>query len=213
MTNQGMKKRGKILLIITAAAVIILAAAAAVCYTMRNRGVEAVPSADFAADSVVYYYQKDPLWKDDALGNSSYHMEDSGCLVSCIAAEIKMQGVEIPGLSDITPASLNKFFTENQVYDSEGNVLWEQLEKSINAGVVLKDASDLEDGELDALLENNICPIVRVRMHGDGNYHFVLIVSSCDDMYLCMDPLNEEKRTVPLSEFGNRIYSVRYIDK
>lgn len=60
-------------------------------------------------------------------------------------------------------------------------------------------------------LRRKIYPIVRVRMKGLGNFHYVLIVGAENGTFLCMDPLNEQGEVVPLSEFGNRVYAVRYI--
>ena len=61
-------------------------------------------------------------------------------------------------------------------------------------------------------LVNDIYPIARVKLsYGVG--HFVLIVGSENGEYLCMDPLKEKQEPVPLSEFGDKIYFIRYFEK
>lgn len=62
------------------------------------------------------------------------------------------------------------------------------------------------------LLQDGIYPIVRVRMKGSGNFHFVLIVKSERGKFWCMDPMVQTDSLVSLEEFGNRIYAVRYLE-
>lgn len=182
------------------------------CWYSKQIGVKLEASTECLIDNVVCYYQKDSKWKEDPLGNSKYHMSDSGCLTCCLAAAINMQKIEIDGFDgDINPGTLNSFFSEHQVYDGEGNIQWAALESAISADVILKDVSELEDNEIQELLEANCFPVVLVKMPASGSPHFVLIVGSKDGEFLCMDPLNEELKLVPLSYFNGRIYSVRYI--
>ena len=60
-------------------------------------------------------------------------------------------------------------------------------------------------------LAKRIFPIVRVRVNGSGSFHYVLIVNSDGKEFRCMDPMNPSDSLVPLSDFGNCIYAVRYI--
>lgn len=64
---------------------------------------------------------------------------------------------------------------------------------------------------LEKLLAKRIFPIVRVRVNGSGSFHYVLIVNSNGKEFRCMDPMNPSDSLVPLSDFGNRIYAVRYV--
>ncbi|MBR0485427.1 MAG: hypothetical protein IJJ69_11740 [Oscillospiraceae bacterium] len=153
-------------------------------------------------DNVVYYSQKNPEWAEDTLGTSAYQMSDSGCLVTCIACALNMQEIW-----EINPKELNQLLSANQGYDEEGNLQWNVLEKLTNTEI------SLENEEIPELLRNHIYPAVRVRMHGAGSYHYVLIIGSDKKNYLCIDPLNQENQPVSLSEYGNRIYAVRYLKK
>ena len=163
-------------------------------------------------ENVVCFYQKDDVWKTEHLGESKYTMADSGCLTCCVAAAFQMQEISVDGLAENANAgTVNQFFSEQGVYDGEGNLQWNMLEKSTGVSVVQKDAGELADGELDAILESGSYPIVRVRVGGVGSYHYVLIVGSADGTYQCMDPLEQEEKLVPLSAFGETIYAVRYL--
>ena len=168
------------------------------------------------SDEVVYFYQKDEAWASSSLGDSIYTMGDSGCVTCCVAAVLQMQHITIDGLaSDADAGEVNQFFSENGGYDSEGNMLWDTLEERTGQTVVRKDASELGTSELyvllDTLLEEGIYPILRVKVDGNGAYHYVVLVSSENGTYSCMDPLHSTEELVPLSDFGDAIYAIRYI--
>lgn len=184
-----------------------LFAALFIAYKLINRnGIIYHSKTDISPKNVVYYCQFDERWADDNLGTSKYKMRDSGCLVSCIAAAEKMQGI-----ANTDPGKLNKEFSEHLVYDGEGNLQWEEFENSI-ISVTRKDASEVTAKALDTLLLNGVYPIARVKLsYGVG--HYVLIVGSENGEYLCMDPLKEKQEPVPLSEFGDKIYFFRYFEK
>lgn len=168
-------------------------------------------NTNLSFDHVVYYAQKDVRWKDDPLGDSIYHMGDSGCLTTCLAAVFQMQGVQREVLGEtINPKTLNQFFSTHGIYDAEGNLLWYALEEALDVTTVRKEADELEVGELDLLLEQGCYPIVCVQTKA-GSMHFVLLVGKAEGMYWCMDPVQKEKQIVPLSEYGNRMDSIRYL--
>ena len=181
---------------------------------LRVRGsISIKPEKDFQIpENVVCAFQKNPLWNQDKLGTSAYTMGSSGCLTTCLTSVVDMQNIEIDQMRDgVTPGTLNALFSSHNVYDGDGNIQWGQLESLLGVSIVREQASALSTSEIDHLLEQGCYPIVRVRVAGLGNYHFVLIVGAQDGEYLCMDPLNEKEEVVPLSKFWNRIYAVRYV--
>lgn len=169
-------------------------------------------ASEYTPENIVYFYQKNPAWQSDALGNSVYTMGDSGCLTCCVAAILQMQEIPVDDLAaDADAGAVNRFFSEKCIYDGEGNLQWDVLEQVTGVSVVKQEASELDDGALDAYLAQGHYPIVRVRVGGDGSYHYVLIVCSRDGEYWCMDPLEETQTLVPLSAFGGKVYAVRVL--
>lgn len=170
---------------------------------IRFRGSKSVyPNRDIiVTENVVFYKQDDTFWAEDTLGKSEFSMERSGCLVTCIASALSMSGEKI------TPGEFNIFCSENNVYDAEGNLLWDALRKS--AGYEVKVYSEVSSETLMECLEQNIFPIVRVRVNGFGNFHYVLIVKAENGMFYCMDPLKDG--LIPLSQYGNRVYAIRSV--
>lgn len=186
--------------------VIFLAVTAlcAVFFLRVRNSVVVKPDADIACDNVIYYTQTDEAWKDDYLGDSKYQMAGSGCLTTCIASVLEMQEIAAKN-----PGEMNRTLSDALVYDAQGNMQWDALEKCFDLSVVRQNKTDA--AEIENLLREKIYPIVRVRVGGLGNFHYVVIVGSEGGDFLCMDPLNGEKAAVRLSKFGNRVYALRYV--
>ncbi|MDE7479472.1 MAG: C39 family peptidase [Lachnospiraceae bacterium] len=151
---------------------------------------------------VAAYRQDDDAWAKARLGDSRFTMKSSGCLVTCIASAVSTETG-----SEITPGELNEIFSENRVYDSEGNIQWAAIDKI--EGYSAEVFQSISEQEIAQCLAAGHYPIVRVRMHGIGNFHYVLIVGVEDGAYLCMDPLENE--LTKLSQYLNRVYAVRMV--
>ena len=204
-----MKKKRTIIILC-----IILLLAAVFCLTaFRVRGSVSVNGeGSTQSPDPVFFSQKDTLWAGDLLGDSSFTMETSGCLTACLAAELRMQDISIPEINAMDPGTLNSFFSGKQVYDREGNIQWDPLSSALNVSLErINGISAMRKTDLTALLSEGIYPIVRVRVKGLGNFHYVLLVKCQDGQFWCMDPLHAEEELVPLSAFGNRIYAIRYL--
>lgn len=197
------KSTGKILVRL-AVCLAGLAAAAAGLAGVRLRHSVAVHAGetDLIPQEVALYRQDDARWAGDRLGDSSYTMKSSGCLVSCIASAISMESGQA-----VTPGELNTLFSENNVYDGEGNLQWTALEEA--GGYAVTVYQEVSEEEINRCLAAGHYPIVRVRMHGIGNYHYVLITGVEDRDYICMDPL--EDKLTKLSRYFNRVYAVRLV--
>ena len=105
------------------------------------------------------------------------------------------------------PYILNEEFSRQQVFDGEGNILWEKLQST---GEYEADVfPEVTSGLLIECLKDGKCPIVRVRMNGLGNFHYVLIVKAENGTFYCMDPLRDS--LTPLYWYGNRVYAIRYV--
>lgn len=179
--------------------VIILGIAGGLFLRLHN-AVYIKPMNEYAVpEQVVSYRQDDRTWAEDRLGDSSYSMKSSGCLVTCMASAISNSG------KAITPGELNQLFSDSQVYDDAGNVQWDRIRDLEGYSVEVFDSVSKQ--KLDQCLSQGHYPIVRVRMHGFGNFHFVLIVGTREGEYLCMDPLEDD--LTKLSRYGNMVYGIR----
>ena len=195
-----MKKR-RIAICMICVICIALIGGGAVMLRFRGSHVVSAKEEIVPASEIVLYRQDDERWADETLGNSSYIMGKSGCLVSCIASAVTMAKEEK------TPGNLNEEFSAHNVFDAEGNILWDALR---NMGEYEVDVfNEVTEELLTECLRDGRYPIVRVRMHGVGNFHYVLIVKAENGEFYCMDPL--EDKLTKLSKYGNRIYAVRCV--
>lgn len=167
---------------------------------------------DIKNADTIFFFQSDPQWYNDSLGDSEFEMDDSGCLTTSLTSALYMQKIDVEGVEEITPKTINKYLSEHNVYDSEGNMQWALLEEAIDISVTRKTADEVSSSKIDRLLKKGIYPIVRVKIKGLV-VHYILITESHDGEYWCMDPANKHKNLVPLSDYDNRIYALRYIEK
>ena len=193
------KKRIQIIITILLCLLFIVAA----FISIRFRGSTPVHAKEdiLPEREIVFYRQDDERWAQETLGDSKYTMEKSGCLVCCIASAVSMTDKEK------TPQTLNDEFSLQNVFDAEGNIVWGNLNSTSEYHAEI--FQGVSEEILEECLKNGRYPIVRVRMYGIGNFHYVLIVKAEEGMFYCMDPL--QAGLIPLSQYGNRIYAVRLV--
>ena len=182
--------------------IIIILAVSLFCFRVRHGVVVKTDRTEVISREVTAYRQDDERWAKDTLGNSSFTMKSSGCLTTCIASALSMEGTQ-----EVTPGELNKIFSENNVYDSEGNIQWSAIENI--GGYSVNVYSDVDERVIYQWISEGHYPIVRVRVSGIGNWHYVLVVGLEDQEYICMDPLKND--LTRLSQYLNRVYAVRVV--
>lgn len=181
---------------------IIVAAIALFCFRVHHGVVVKTDKPEVISHEVIAYRQDDERWAKDQLGDSSFTMKSSGCLVSCIASAVSMERME-----EVTPGELNAIFSEYNVYDGEGNIQWSAIENI--DGYSVNVYNDVEEQVIYQWLSEGHYPIVRVRVNGVGNWHYVLVVGLEDQEYICMDPLKNELTRLP--QYLSRVYAVRVV--
>lgn len=197
-------KSKKTLIIAIALGILCIAAFVAATQFVKNRGgVNVKCNKDFpVSEGLISYRQDDAAWKDSYLGDSEYTMESSGCITTCIATAIS----ETEGAMD--PGELVTLLSDEKVYDEEGNMQWNELDDL--AGFRADTYGRVDSKYIDTCLSAGRYPIVKVHRRSLFSYHhYVLIVGSMDGEYICMDPLKDSY--TKLSDYGNRVYSVRCV--
>ncbi|MBQ8541517.1 MAG: C39 family peptidase [Clostridia bacterium] len=190
----------KVKFIIPILILVVLLLSAFVFLHFRGATVISADGREDISFPITQFCQDDARWSSDKLGASRYTMKTSGCITTSIATALSR------GLDEITPGELNKAFSENGVYDTDGNIQWAKLDALGYKADVL---SEVSEDEIYANLKNGQFPIVRVRVNGTGNFHYVLIVGVENGEYICMDPLKDE--LTPLSAYLNKVYAVRVV--
>lgn len=193
-------------------AFIIIAAALALLLSLflsdRHKGESRIEGlayyeSVFPEDSYHAYLQGEDAWGGYKLGDSRDTMRGSGCLTCCIAASLNAQGVY-----DYTPGELNQVFNDNHVYNENGAIVWDSLEKALpQAGVELDRKTSSES--INRLLEEGKYPIVKVKRQS-GAVHWIMLTGTEKETYdiIAMDPIDGR---VHMSDYGSRIYGVRVV--
>lgn len=193
--------------------ILIVIAIVWLLFYLRNQpaaGIRITPSVMYETSGVPCYRQNDPLWAEDRLGQSVFTMGHSGCLTSCIAAALSAQQREDVSFEEITPKKLNSLFTQYDVYNDNGDIVWDQIRLALPKVKVLV-AGKPDGQEIEKLIADGKYPIVKVKYHGNGAWHWVLLAGADERGYLCMDPMNQDKELVPLSEHEDVVYSMRTV--
>lgn len=137
------------------------------------------------------WIQCDSRWRDFSLGNSSYKMCDSGCLVTSIAIQIARSGTAIT-TETIDPGIASKKF----LFTGEGDLYWNSVENlapnfkyytNINLIGMSKESVAKK---LTSYNENNYYIILNVGKKSlNYSHHYVALdyVDSTNDIYI-MDP-------------------------
>lgn len=208
--------------LVLVAAMLLCAVLAGLLWQRRHGADEAVairPEREHPVGIVQTYCQKDERWAEDKLGGSVYRMGGSGCLTSCIASALSTQAATAIGdrgeaLADrdkyMTAGELNRIFSEGQVYNEQGDIVWGRIEEVMPEVRVLV-AGSVDGKQIETLLDEGKYPIVKVKVGGNGAAHWVLLVGSDGGEYLCMDPLVEDGKLVPLSRHGGAVYRMRCV--
>lgn len=173
-------------------------------------GMVLLPEYSIPSAEHVSFMQKDPEWAKDKLGSSGDTMASSGCLVTALASGLDMQA-KAKGIDFyITPKSLNQVLTASGAYTDGGAVIWDKLKTALpQTDVIVAENTSRE--VISDLLEQGKFPVVKVRVGGNGAYHWVLLTGAENGHYICMDPLSESGKPVSLEAFGDRVYSMRAV--
>ncbi len=167
-------------------------------------GVKIRPTQDITLQrtaAAADYCQRSKKWAADKIGRSKTDMYHSGCMICCIAASIYLQGGD-----GYTPASLNGFLGENNVYTDGGAIQWDIMEKCMK-GVYVDLSDKTSDPSVEKELNDGYAPIVKVK-RPSGAYHWILITGASGGSYDCMDPIDGD---VTLDAYDDTIYSIRVI--
>lgn len=181
----------------------VFAVYVAAAFYIKNVGITLKTDETFDYSSEVgYFLQMDPKWASAKLGTSNFTLAQQGCTITDVAMVLNYLGYKT------NPALLNQQFTENSLYDEDGNLLWFKLEDLYP--VQYKHRRVFSSKTIEKNLRNEILPIVKVKL-AEGDFdHWVLIVGADGEDFLVMDPLNKNKTVTKLSDYG-KVYAYRAI--
>lgn len=177
-------------------------------YLVSVPGISAVGGAAISGlriEGLPYYVQHDPQWADELIGGSQERMASVGCTISCVAMGLTRHGYALD------PLQLCRALKEKEGFTAGGLLLWNKI-ADITNNTVTVEFPRLSHATLDTELRQGTPIIARIRLD-EVVTHWVLIVGKEGQEYLIMDPLNDAKQLIRLSERSKRIYAIRVLRK
>ncbi|MFZ4387098.1 MAG: C39 family peptidase [Chthoniobacterales bacterium] len=177
------------------------------CWRRPIGGVGGLPIPGELVIMVPQFFQGDPRWSDELLGDTPGTLGGEGCAVASASMALGFYGM------DVDPGRLNRFLKENKGYEGKAWLRWESVAE-FTPDLVEKAYEDLPSY---ALIDWNLLRgnpvIIRIR-RPDGITHFVVIVGKQGFDYLIRDPAGYGTATsgsvYPLVRLGVPIEALRY---
>jgi len=135
----------------------------------------------------VAYYQKDPRWGHEELGNSGDTMASDGCLVTAASMALANLGFETD------PSDLNKRLTHHQSFTPRGWLIWSGISKVTDGQATARFYDDVSPALIRECMTDGFYPLVQFRLR-NGRTHWAMIVNEDDKGYRMRDPLRESRK-------------------
>ena len=198
------RSSAKVIVLATVVAILVFAGASLWCWPHQIGACGGFPLPGEIVISVPQFFQADPRWSDELLGNTPGTLGAQGCAVSSASMVLSHYGM------DVDPGRLNVFLKQHNGFEGAGWLRWESAAE-FTPGLIEKAYEDLPSY---ALIDWNLIHgnpvIVRVRL-STGITHFVVIVGKRGFDYLIRDPsAHGDGKIYPLKELGVPIEALRY---
>jgi len=139
------------------------------------------------------------------MGNSEYTLGGCGCLIASIATILNNLNLKTD------PKELNKLFSENEVYNQSGEVIWYKI-SDVFPGISYKYERIFGSNTIETNLKQGRLPVVKVRYFKTGIFHWIVIAGSDENDFIIIDPLNKNRKQVGLKTHG-KVYAYRILVK
>ncbi|RKQ69516.1 hypothetical protein DES40_2317 [Litorimonas taeanensis] len=154
---------------------------------------------DYAA-----FYQKDPRWGHEELGNSGDTMASDGCLVTAVSMALANLGFET------NPSDLNKRLTYTDSFTPRGWLIWDGIRK-VTGGKAKAQFHESVSAELiEGCMAEGYYPLVQFILP-NGRTHWALILDESSQGYLMRDPLRQAKRPLIFPHTAEKFRALRCV--
>lgn len=144
------------------------------------------PAAGGLPDTVAYY-QKDPRWGSEELGNSGDRMASDGCLVTAASMALANLGFKTD------PSDLNKRLTHHQSFTPRGWLIWSGISKVTGGQAKARFYDDVSPALIRECMVDGYYPLVQFRLR-NGRTHWAMIVNEDETGYRMRDPLRRSQK-------------------
>lgn len=172
---------------------------------IKSNGIHLTATIAPLKYNITYFSQDSSLWAKDTLGKSEYILGYSGCLVASLASCFTFYG------DTINPQELNTMLSDSNVYNESGEILWYKL-MPLFPKIKYTPPRVFNSNDISEDLKNEILPIVKVKYHKKGYWHWVLIRGCTEEDFIILDPLNYSNKEMALNEHG-KVYAYRRLSR
>lgn len=145
----------------------------------------------------VAWRQKDPIWSNIKMGNSSGTIGSIGCLVTSVSILIEKSGVNST-IKPFNPGTFVEALNKNSGFDSNGNLQYAAITKAVPGfeyvgNVNLRNKT--KDEKLSLIkqyLSSGYYITIEVKGATPGQQHWVAVISVDDNSVIMVDPGSEQ---------------------
>ncbi len=171
--------------------------------SIKNYWIIVEPSKTIVPKQVDFYRQDNPEWSEEKIWKTKLSLWGYGCLLSVIATSLCDLGY------NTTPKELNSVFSKNNVYDENWEIIWYKIH-SVIPEVDYEYKRIFSSSTIEDALEEWLLPMVKVKYHKKGAFHWVLVTWAKNWEFLVADPLESSKSLIPLDEHW-KVYAYRVL--
>ena len=150
---------------------------------------------------IPYHLQNDSRWSEETIGGSGERMAAAGCTITCIAMGLSALGYEL------NPSQECALLKQQEGFTGNGYVIWDKV-GGLTDGAIRIALSPARDEKIAAELRQRRPVIAKIFLQ-ETIQHWVLIVGKDGEDYLVMDPLNQHRALVKVSDLATKIEAIR----
>lgn len=142
----------------------------------------------------------DSRWRSQSIGETEFTIASTGNPTILVTLALQNFGY------NVSPTIVNASLNQHNVYNPEGNLIWELVSKAYPE-IQLHKEETFNSQTVTKDIEAGLLPIVKVNNKKGVEARYVMIVGSNKEDFLIVDPSQAELGVIPLKQSYKRVYS------
>jgi hypothetical protein len=150
------------------------------------------------------FYQKDPRWGSEELGNSGDSLARDGCLVTAASMALANLGFRTD------PSDLNKRLTYHDSFTPRGWLIWDGIRKVTGGKAKARFYETVSAELIEDCMADQYYPLVQFILP-NGRTHWAIILESGPYGYRMRDPLRESDKPLIFPHTATKFRALRCV--
>jgi hypothetical protein len=150
------------------------------------------------------FYQKDPRWGSEELGNSGDTLARDGCLVTAASMALANLGFETD------PSDLNKRLTHHDSFTPRGWLIWDGIRKVTGGKAKARFHESVSTALIEECMADKYYPLVQFILP-NGRTHWAIILESGPYGYRMRDPLRKSEKPLIFPHKASKFRALRCV--